>query len=133
MKKVEKKYLENILQSLNKAIILVSKGQAWLEITKDNVRLTGENKEAIKNVGILQMMFGKTKEIKQFPMKEVQKALDYFGWKVYLVEEDKCITFRGEDKFLIVQIFALMSGIEGKRYAEMVRDAYKNGEKMFFI
>lgn len=134
MKKAEKEYIETMAHNLNTALVMVSKGRAWIEVDEKNesIKMDGLTEEDIKQAGVIQMMFNNAIKSRQFPVEDVQKALDYFGWNLYLLRDGESVTFRGEDKFLLVQISWCMGAIGGKQYAKLYRDAIEGKERVYF-
>jgi|GEM_PF-3691309 len=131
MKDKKNEYIETMAFNLGLALTTISKGRAWIEINNDSVKMTGLTKEDAKQAGIIQLMFHNLQD-KKTNIVEIQKALDYFGWDLYLIDNgNEGISFRGNDKFLLVQIAHYMGAMDSKRYAEMYRDCIKNKEKVF--
>lgn len=130
-KSFEDEYFENMTHNINTTLVMVSKGKAWIENNEEEqtVRLTGQTEEDIKQAGVIQTMFGKTKN---FPMEKVQKALQHFGWKLYLIKDGQSINFHGDDRFLLVQIAWCLGTMKGEKYAELYRKAVNNKERIYF-
>ena len=133
MKEEEINEIEDLARNLGNVLTLISKGKAWIEVDeeKQTIRMTGLTNEDAKQAGIIQIMFNEVNKKKKMDIQKIQKALDYFGWNLFLIKENNGVSFRGEDKFLLVQIAHYMGGVSSKKYAEMYRDALKEGQKVF--
>lgn len=139
-------YLKAMTHQLNWALTSISRGRVWIDWfdDKDTVKLTcmhGHRKnpkskkmicDDLEMAQRLQLMFHNAVNKKAFDVKGVQEALDYYKWDIKLVKEKDSVLFKGKDCFLMIQISFAMGAMTGKQYAQMVRNAYKAKERVFF-